>query len=103
MNDGKKTPGYGGFFPGHGVHGMLQSDKIAGYDDAETGMVNNLTEKLCPFDKNPCIRERCAVYREEAGVCAFLLAGRMGVGPPSSVKNRTGDQSGGKFKAHLFD
>jgi len=62
-----------------------------------------MTEKLCPFDKKPCIGKRCAVYREESGVCAFLLKGGRANGLPSSQKSNADDQSSGKFKAHLFD
>jgi hypothetical protein len=60
-----------------------------------------LTEKVCPFDKKPCIGERCAVYREESGVCAFLLT--MKSGTASRKKSDQDDRSSGKFKAHLFD
>jgi hypothetical protein len=62
-----------------------------------------MTEKLCPFDKKPCIGKRCAVYREESGICAFLLARGTGTVQSSSQKGTADDRSSGKFKAHLFD
>jgi hypothetical protein len=68
----------------------------------ETGG-GTITEKACPFDKKPCIREQCAVYREESGVYAFLLTGMRGAGYPSSEKSEGDDRSKGRFKAHLFD
>jgi len=60
-----------------------------------------VTEKVCPFDKKPCIGARCAVYREESGVCAFLLTMKSGTSP--GEKSDQDDRSSGKFKAHLFD
>ena len=73
------------------------ADKVK-YDGGET-----ITEKLCPFDKKPCIRASCAVYREDSDVCAFLLTGRLGAGNTPTSRRNTDDRGGGKFKAHLFD
>jgi hypothetical protein len=58
-----------------------------------------LTDKLCPFDKQPCIRERCEVFREELGVCSFSLIGITGRARPAQKDEKTSS----KYKAHLFD
>jgi hypothetical protein len=58
-----------------------------------------VADKLCPFDKQPCIRDRCEVFREDLGVCSFCLIG-------SPVKKRPpqkDEKTSSKYKAHLFD
>jgi len=61
-----------------------------------------LTEKICPFDKKTCIRDQCAVFRDDLDRCAFLLIGKQSGAHPYSQRS-TGDQPSGKFKAHLFE
>jgi len=61
-----------------------------------------VTEKMCPFDKKPCIRDQCAVFRDDLGRCAFLLIGKSSDARLYSQKSSE-DKSRGKFKAHLFD
>ncbi len=61
-----------------------------------------MTEKMCPFDKKPCIRDQCAVFRDDLGRCAFLLIGKSSDARLYSQKSSE-DKSRGKFKAHLFD
>jgi hypothetical protein len=58
-----------------------------------------MTEKLCPFDKQPCIGNRCKVYREDLGECSFLFIGRRDKTEMPAKEGR--DKS--KFTAHLFD
>lgn len=58
-----------------------------------------MTDKLCPFDKQPCIRERCEVFREELGVCSFCLIGTPGRPAPA----KKDEKSSSKYKAHLFE
>jgi len=62
-----------------------------------------MTEKLCPFDKQPCIRERCAVFREDSGICAFLLAGQGRPVPGHPAEKAGGARSSSGYRAHLFD
>lgn len=62
-----------------------------------------MTGKVCPFDKKPCIGSACAVYNENAEKCAFLFCGGKIPGNSSPRKGRTVEESGRKFKAHLFD
>ncbi|HUU75768.1 MAG TPA: hypothetical protein VMW63_06715 [Methanoregulaceae archaeon] len=62
-----------------------------------------MAEKLCPFDKNPCIREQCAIFIEKEDCCSLaiqkeIVAKRSG---KEVQKERERDHS--KFKAHLFD
>jgi len=61
--------------------------------------VTTVADKLCPFDKQPCIRERCEVFREEQGVCSFCLIS-IPERPCGSSKD---DRTSSKYKAHLFD
>jgi len=67
------------------------------------------SEKLCPFDKEPCIRDACAVWSSDKGVCAFALipAALSGVkpAPRSEQKRERSSSSGlsGRFKDPLFD
>lgn len=61
-----------------------------------------MTGKVCPFDKKTCIGAKCAVFREDTGLCAFLLIGTdRGRNAPRT--SRTEEPSGGKFRAHLFE
>jgi hypothetical protein len=98
----RESPDTGDIFPGMAFMERCNETKSLETAGQETGG-GTMTEKVCPFDKKPCIRERCAVYREESGVCAFLLTGRRGSGHSSSEKSEGNDRSSGKFKAHLFD
>jgi hypothetical protein len=61
--------------------------------------VNRMHDKLCPFDKQPCIGERCEVFREEAGICSFSLIGIPGkpLGPQKD------EPTSSKYRARLFD
>jgi hypothetical protein len=63
-----------------------------------------MTEKVCPLDKKPCIRELCEVFREESGTCSFSLIGKPGEVQSPSLSKQTDDKSSsGRYKAHLFD
>jgi hypothetical protein len=60
-----------------------------------------MEEKLCPFDKAPCIKQKCAIFIEEQDCCALVL-------PLIKEKIKLRDYSekrsdSSKFKAHLFD
>lgn len=58
-----------------------------------------MTDRLCPFDKQPCIRERCEVYREELEACAFrFIGGAAKMRPPPKEEKKSS-----RYKAHLFD
>lgn len=60
-----------------------------------------MSELVCPFDKNPCIGDRCMVFREDSGTCAFRSIGMPGKAPATK---RTEERSSSKrFSAHLFD
>jgi len=63
-----------------------------------------MTDKLCPFDKKPCIGDRCMVFHEDSGTCSFRLIGMPGrVNPPVGAQKNDERSSSGRFKAHLFD
>ncbi|MCG7855182.1 MAG: hypothetical protein MIO88_04945 [Methanoregulaceae archaeon] len=63
-----------------------------------------MTDKLCPFDKKPCIGGQCMVFREDSGTCSFLFTGMQGKVPPPSAARKTEDRSSSqRFSAHLFD
>jgi hypothetical protein len=63
-----------------------------------------MTDKLCPFDKKPCIQDRCMVFGEDSRTCSFRFIGIPGrVTPPSGVRKNDERSSSGRFKAHLFD
>jgi len=63
-----------------------------------------MTEKVCPFDKKPCIKELCAVFREDSGICSFRLIGTPRKVTPPSLAKQGDDRSSSKgYKAHLFD
>jgi hypothetical protein len=98
----RKSQDTGDIFPGLAFMERCNQEKSLDSIVLQQERVH-LTEKLCPFDKKPCIGERCAVYREESGVCAFLLAGGRGTGYSSPQKRNADDLSKGKFKAHLFE
>lgn len=63
-------------------------------------------EKLCPFDKNPCIQVRCAVWAVDEQFCAFALIPRMPPGPGSQVRRQkehpVSSGLSGKYKDPLF-
>lgn len=67
------------------------------------------SEKLCPFDKKPCITTQCAIWSTEYGLCALALipAGISGKKPASSAPRAKEKMSSsgisGKFKDPLFD
>lgn len=71
-----------------------------------------MTEKLCPVDKSPCVRERCAIYNEELRMCswAIIKVARSeqetihetgGAREPKQKKPQAEKPS--KYKVHLFD
>lgn len=63
-----------------------------------------MTDKLCPFDKKPCIGERCMVFREDSGTCSFLFTGiPVKVAPPPAASKNEDRSSSQRFSAHLFD
>ena len=102
LTGGRNALRYGGSSPGHGKHGTEQSQRTAGSADPGQGS-DFMIEKLCPFDKEPCIRERCAVFREESGTCAFLLAGPGMNIPRHPPEKSSGARSSSGYRAHLFD
>lgn len=69
-----------------------------------------MTEKtlLCPFDKNPCVMNRCAVWSEVHACCSFVML-------PDLIRKKESDQekpvrprtdtssSSGKYRTLLFD
>ncbi len=63
-----------------------------------------MTGKVCPFDKKPCIREKCEVFLEDTGICAFRLIGRTEKVKTASPTAKGNERSSSRpFKAHLFD
>jgi hypothetical protein len=62
-------------------------------------------EKLCPLDKKPCIRERCAIFHEELQRCCWAISAPSPLPPPRPEPNRKkqGYEKPSQFKAHLFD
>ena len=60
-----------------------------------------MEEKVCPFDKAPCIRQRCAIFIEERDCCALVLPV---IKESVKLKDSSGNKSdSSRFKAHLFD
>lgn len=67
--------------------------------------------KRCPFDKNPCIRDDCAVWSEETGACSFLsipdlihfMKTNQNTVKQSSVRRDPEPSGGGKYRTLLFD
>ncbi len=66
-------------------------------------------EKRCPFDKHPCIRERCMVWDDLEKTCAFALIPRQAKGITRNTQNPgnkkdTSSASGlsGRFSDPLF-
>ena len=62
-------------------------------------------EKLCPFDKKPCIGRHCAVWSDEDRICALALIPRMISRPATRVTHKEQPVSSGlsgKFKDPLF-
>ncbi len=62
-----------------------------------------MSELLCPFDKKPCIGDRCMVFREEPGTCAFRFIGMPGKGSLPAARKDEDRSSSKRFSAHLFD
>jgi hypothetical protein len=67
-------------------------------------------EKVCPFDKNPCIGAECAIWSEDSRVCALALIPqlipRQASGTVKPVRRKeTPSSSGisGKFRDPLFE
>jgi hypothetical protein len=58
-----------------------------------------MSDKLCPFDKRPCIKERCEVFREDVMVCSFSLPGI----PVKPFRPKKDEKTPSKYTAHLFD
>ncbi|HWQ64686.1 MAG TPA: hypothetical protein VN429_09755 [Methanospirillum sp.] len=67
------------------------------------------SEKLCPFDKKPCITAPCAIWSTENGMCALALipAAISGMKPASSASRAKEKMASsglsGKFRDPLFD
>jgi inosine/xanthosine triphosphate pyrophosphatase family protein len=99
MEDPPFTAGY--FYPGKAV---MAYHNLTKFMERTVNVGTWMTEKVCPFDKKPCIRERCEVFREDSGFCSFSLIGKPGnVQAPSLSKKRDEKSSSEKYKAHLFD
>jgi hypothetical protein len=70
------------------------------------------SEKLCPFDKKPCITALCAIWSAENGMCALALipaaisgnktASSTSSAPRAKEKMASSGLSG-KFRDPLFD
>ncbi|NLV27359.1 MAG: hypothetical protein GXY48_09370 [Methanomicrobiales archaeon] len=65
---------------------------------------------LCPFDKNSCIQNRCAVWSEEKHTCSFSVLPdllKKEVISSSPAKKESGTQKSesgsGKYRTLLFD
>jgi len=79
-----------------GKHGNLRFPEINGDKP-----VIFMTEKLCPFDKEPCIGQRCAIFIEAHDCCALALPVKQGSRISRDISDKKSDSS--RFKAHLFD
>jgi hypothetical protein len=70
-----------------------------------------MKEKLCPFDKSPCIGESCMVFCEETGRCGLALCTgphEMAVSDATRKSDKDARKSKvqekkSRFKAELFD
>ncbi|HWQ65939.1 MAG TPA: hypothetical protein VN372_03595 [Methanospirillum sp.] len=66
-------------------------------------------ELLCPFDKNPCIKARCAIWDEDSVRCSLaliqVLIRRTGSGSHTAPRDTGSGRSGisGQFRDPLFD
>lgn len=66
---------------------------------------------LCPFDKNPCVRQKCAVWSEDTGACSFAslpglvrsLKTRPDSVQPTPIKKESDSSGSGKYRTLLFD
>jgi hypothetical protein len=79
-----------------GKHGDLRFPEINGDKP-----VIFMTEKLCPFDKEPCIGQRCAIFIEAHDCCALAMPVKQGSRISRDISDKKSDSS--RFKAHLFD
>ncbi len=62
-----------------------------------------MTDALCPFDKKPCIGDRCMVFREDSGTCAFRSIGLPVKGTLPAARKNEDRSSSKRYSAHLFD
>ncbi|MDD1729962.1 MAG: hypothetical protein LUQ50_12945 [Methanospirillum sp.] len=63
-------------------------------------------EKLCPFDKDPCIMVRCAIWDPDEEVCSLALIPSVirGNRPSKKLQEKTGSSGlSGRFRDPLFD
>ena len=60
--------------------------------------------KLCPFDKNPCIGARCAVWFAEEAICSFALvpSGYRRPQAPKPTQRPAPSGISGKYHDPLF-
>lgn len=64
---------------------------------------------FCPFDKHPCIRDRCAIWSGAHDACTISLLSRLvppPPRPPTPEPKRESPPSSGiseKFRDPLFD
>lgn len=63
-------------------------------------------EKLCPFDKEPCIRDNCAVWAENEELCSFALipyGGKQVIAPLKPREKPVSSGLSGRYRDPLFD
>ncbi|PWR73007.1 hypothetical protein [Methanospirillum lacunae] len=67
------------------------------------------SEKLCPFDKKPCITALCAIWSQDNGLCALALipavisGNKPASSAPRAKEKMASSGLSGKFKDPLFD
>lgn len=68
-----------------------------------------MTGKLCPVDKQTCVRERCAIWIEERGCCAWAVVPGMAAVEAPAKEAKAGrkkpepEAPPSKYRVHLFD
>ena len=62
-----------------------------------------MTDRLCPFDKKPCMGSACMVFLDDSGTCAFRSIGLSAKGNLQAARKNEDRSSSKRFSAHLFD
>jgi hypothetical protein len=68
-----------------------------------------VTEKLCPVDKQTCVRERCAIWIEDRRCCAWAVVPGAAVTAAVGKEAKSGKKKpepaapSSKYRVHLFD
>lgn len=81
------------------------------YYDISRSIEITMKEKLCPFDKSPCIREVCMAFCEETGRCGLVQrqdSEKTAIAEAtrksdSDARKNDDHQRKSRFKAELFD